>query len=62
MLQMQMKTIINTWEEFQRTREAQERAKINEANVATLYERIHQQFLKVQSEANGNLDCEAESL
>ena len=51
-LQMQMKTIINTWEEFQRTREAQERAKINEANVATLYERIHQQFLEAQSEAN----------
>jgi SbcC/RAD50-like, Walker B motif len=51
-LQMQMNTITNTWEEYQRTREAQERAKINEANVATLYERIHQQFLEAQSEAN----------
>ncbi|HYX49406.1 MAG TPA: hypothetical protein VE843_06670, partial [Ktedonobacteraceae bacterium] len=51
-LQMQMKTIINTWEEYQRTREAQERARINEANVATLYEHIHQQFLEAQSETN----------
>src|SRR5260370_31034495 len=51
-LQRQLRNIINTWEEQQRTRDAQERAKINEANVATLYERIHQQFLEAQSEAN----------
>ena len=51
-LQMQLENIINTWEEHQRTREAQERAKINEANVTALYERIHQQFLEAQAEAN----------
>src|SRR5439155_11882846 len=51
-LQMQMRNIINTWEEHQRTREAQERAKINEANVTAIYERIHQQFLDAQAEAN----------
>ena len=60
-LQMQMKTIINTWEEYQRTREAQERAKVNEANVATLLERIHQQFLEAQSEANELLRVAASS-
>src|SRR5437899_9513100 len=58
---MQMKTIINTWEEYQRTREAQERAKVNEANVATLLERIHQQFLEAQSEANELLRVAASS-
>jgi hypothetical protein len=51
-LQMQLRNIINTWEEHQRTRDAQERAKINEANVSALYERIHQQFLEAQAEAN----------
>jgi|GEM_PF-1150411 len=51
-LQMQLGNIINTWEEHQRTREAQERAKLNEANLTALYERIHQQFLEAQAEAN----------
>ena len=51
-LQLQLRNIINTWEEHQRTRDAQERAKINEANVAALYERIQQQFLEAQAEAN----------
>src|SRR6266516_2060831 len=51
-LQMQLGNIIDTLEEHQRTQEAQERAKINEVNVTALYERIHQQFLEAQSEAN----------
>ncbi len=51
-LQMQLGNIINTWEEHHRAREAQERAKINAANVTALYERIHQQFLEAQAEAN----------
>jgi uncharacterized protein (TIGR02680 family) len=51
-LQMQLMNIINTWEEHRRSREAQERAKINVANVTALYERIHQQFLEAQAEAN----------
>ncbi|HXZ04183.1 MAG TPA: SbcC/MukB-like Walker B domain-containing protein [Ktedonobacteraceae bacterium] len=51
-LQLQMRNIINTWEEYQRTRETEERAKMNETNIATLYERIHQQWLETQSEAN----------
>jgi uncharacterized protein (TIGR02680 family) len=51
-LQMQLGNILNTWEEHRRAQEAQDRAKINEANVTALYERIHQQFLEAQAEAN----------
>ena len=51
-LYMQLMNIINAWEEHHRAREAQERAKLNETNVNALYERIHQQFLEAQAEAN----------
>jgi uncharacterized protein (TIGR02680 family) len=51
-LQMQLANIINTWEEHRQARDAQEKARINEANVTALYERIHQQFLEAQAEAN----------
>ncbi len=51
-LKMQLATIINTWEEHRQTREAQQKAKLNEANMTVLYERIHQQFLEAQAEAN----------
>jgi uncharacterized protein (TIGR02680 family) len=51
-LQMQLQNILTTWEEHRRAQEAQDRAKINEANATALYERIHQQFLEAQAEAN----------
>jgi SbcC/RAD50-like, Walker B motif len=51
-LQMQLRNIINTWEEYQRTQEAQIRAQINAANVTAIYERIYQQFLEAQAEMN----------
>jgi hypothetical protein len=60
-LQMQMRNIINIWEEYQRTREAQIRAQINAANITTIYERIYQQFLEAQAEMN-ELLLVAESL
>lgn len=51
-LQMQLGNILNTWEEHRRAQEAQDRAKINEANVSALYERIYQQFLEARAEVN----------
>ena len=49
-LQMQLSSLISTWEEYQRAREAREQAVINETNVARLYERIRYQALQAQAE------------
>ncbi len=49
-LQMQLSSLISTWEEFQKAREAREQAVINETNVAHLYERIRYQALQAQAE------------
>jgi uncharacterized protein (TIGR02680 family) len=49
-VQMQLASLINTWEEHQQARETLEKAKTNESNVTHLYERIHQQALQVQAE------------
>src|SRR5581483_8871352 len=49
-LQNQFSTIANTREEYQKAREALERAKANEINVARLYERSHQQLLQARAE------------
>ena len=49
-LQMQLASMLTTWEEHQQAREAQARAKINEADVTALYERLQQQFLEAQAE------------
>ena len=51
-LQVQQASMINSWEEQRQAREAQENAKINAANVAALYERLHQQVLEARAEAN----------
>jgi hypothetical protein len=51
-LKMQLATIINTREEHRQTREAQQKAKLNEANMTVLYERIYHQVLEAQAEAN----------
>jgi Putative exonuclease SbcCD, C subunit len=49
-LQMQLTTLLNTWEEHAKARAAREKAQINQANVSRLYERMHHQFLQAQAE------------
>jgi hypothetical protein len=49
-LQNQLTNVLHTWEEYQKVRAALERAKANEINVASLYERVRSQALQAQAE------------
>ncbi len=49
-LYTQLAGLINTWEEFQKAREARAQAASNETNIAQLYERIRHQVLQAQAE------------
>ncbi|MFL5624036.1 MAG: TIGR02680 family protein [Ktedonobacteraceae bacterium] len=49
-LHTQLAGLINTWEEFQKAREAQVQAISNETNIAQLYERIRHQALQAEAE------------
>ncbi|MBV9256808.1 MAG: TIGR02680 family protein [Ktedonobacteraceae bacterium] len=49
-LQNQLTSILHTWEEYQKAYAALERARANEINVASLYERVRSQALQAQAE------------
>ena len=49
-LQNQLSNVLHTWEEYQKARAALERAKANEVNVLSLYERVRSQALQAQAE------------
>lgn len=49
-LQLQLRTLVQLWEDYQRDKASLEKAKSNEINVANLYERVRQQALQAQAE------------
>jgi archaellum component FlaC len=49
-LHTQLASISHTWEEYQKSRETLEKAKTNEANIAHLYERVHNQALQARAQ------------
>jgi len=51
-LQMQLSSLNHAWEECRSAREAQQQAATNEANVASLYERLRSQAIQARAEEN----------
>jgi Putative exonuclease SbcCD, C subunit len=51
-LQTQLDSLHHAWEECHSAREAQQQAATNEANVASLYERLHAQAIQARAEEN----------
>ena len=49
-LQTQLESLHHAWEECHNAREAQQQAAANEANVASLYERLHAQAIQARAE------------
>lgn len=49
-LQNQLGSVLHTWEEYQKVHAALQRARVNEMNVARLYERVRSQALQAQAE------------
>jgi hypothetical protein len=51
-LQTQLSSLNHAWEEYHSAREAQQQAASNEANVASLYERLRSQAIQARAEEN----------
>jgi hypothetical protein len=49
-LQIQLGNLSHAWEDYQKAREAREQARINEANVARVYDNMRQQTTQAQAE------------
>ncbi len=49
-LQLQLSSIIHTWEDYQKASEALEKSRANEANVLQMYERVRSQALQAKAE------------
>ncbi|MHB8600810.1 MAG: TIGR02680 family protein [Ktedonobacteraceae bacterium] len=49
-LQLHLSSIIHTWEDYQKANESLEKARANEANVLSMYERVRSQALQARAE------------
>ncbi|MEO8972468.1 MAG: TIGR02680 family protein [Ktedonobacteraceae bacterium] len=49
-LQLHLSSILHTWEDYQKANESLEKARANEANVLSMYERLRSQALQARAE------------
>jgi len=49
-LQLQLSSIIHTWEDYQKATESLEKARANDTNVLSMYERVRSQALQARAE------------